>query len=400
MTIFGYGKTTKAIVDKFGNCTVYDDKFSAVTMDKNGNEFLPPEMFDPYKSNLEVTSPGIPPSNPLIQKAQNLISEYDLFAKEMPYSIWITGTNGKTTTTNMMQHLLAERGSQEGGNVGSPLANLDQSAPIWILETSSFTLHYTNIAKPNLYIILPISPDHISWHGSFEAYEADKLKPLTMMQEGEVVILPKKYADYPSNAFKIPYESPEDLATYFEIDLNKINFTEPFLTDSLLALATTKILFDELDYEKINTFQIGSHRVERFRDKYKRLWINDSKATNVDATIAALKSYKKNKINLILGGDDKGADLTPLFEALKSYQVHIFSIGINSDKINTLANNYDLPCTPCQTLENAVKNIDMLLEKVASNSVNLLSPAAASLDQFTSYAQRGEDFMRFVQNLS
>jgi UDP-N-acetylmuramoylalanine--D-glutamate ligase len=84
MTLFGYGKTTKAIAKKFGNCKIYDDKFSAVTLDKNGNEFLPSEMFDPQKSTLEITSPGIPPFNPLIKKAKNLIREYDLFSNSMP----------------------------------------------------------------------------------------------------------------------------------------------------------------------------------------------------------------------------------------------------------------------------------------------------------------------------
>ncbi len=396
MTIFGYGKTTKAIVEKFGNCQVYDDKFSAVTFDKKGNEFLPPEMFDPQKSKLEVTSPGIPPSNHLIQKAQNLISEYDLFADTMPYSIWITGTNGKTTTTNMLQHLLKARGSLEGGNVGNPLGNLDEKAPIWILETSSFTLHYTNKATPNLYVILPISPDHISWHGSFEEYEKAKLKPLDTMQEGEAVILPKKYADYPTPAFKILYESSKDLAEYFEIDSDKIDFKEPFLTDALLALGVSKILFDEVDYEKINSFEIGKHRVEEFRDKQGRIWVNDSKATNADATIAALKSYEDKKINLILGGDDKGADLTPLFEALQKYEAKIFAIGTNAKKINELSQEYNLPCTICDTLENAVKNID----NVGNDSINLLSPAAASLDQFSSYSQRGDEFINLVNDLS
>lgn len=396
MTIFGYGKTTKAIVEKFGNCKVYDDKFSAVTFDKKGNEFLPPEMFDPKKSILEVTSPGIPPSNHLIQKAKNLISEYDLFADTMPYSIWITGTNGKTTTTNMLQHLLKEKGSLEGGNVGNPLGELDQEAPIWILETSSFTLHYTNKAKPNLYVILPISPDHISWHGSFEEYEKAKLKPLETMQEGEAVILPKKYADYPTNAFKILYETSEDLAAYFDIDIEKIDFKEPFLMDALLAIGVSKILFDEIDYEKINSFEIGKHRVEEFTDKHGRIWINDSKATNADATIAALKSYKEKKINLILGGDDKGADLTPLFEILQEYKVKIFAIGTNSEKINKLSLEYNLPCTVCNTLENAVKTID----KIDETSINLLSPAAASLDQFSSYTQRGDEFITLVNNLS
>jgi len=400
MTIFGYGKTTKAIVEKFGNCKVYDDKFFAISYDKYGNEFLPPEMFDPQKSDLEVTSPGILPSNPLIKKAKNLISEYDLFADSMPYSIWISGTNGKTTTTNMMQHLLKEKGSQEGGNVGTPLAKLDPDANIWILETSSFTLHYTTKAKPNLYILLPISPDHISWHGGFEEYEKAKLKPLDVMREGEAIILPKKYASYPTNAFKILYEDANDLAEYFDIDIKKVNFKEPFLTDALLALGVSKILFDELNYEKINDFKIGKHRVEEFKDIHNRLWINDSKATNADATIAALKSYKQNHINLILGGDDKGADLTPLFETIQNYDISIFSIGLNSNKIQTLCKKYKIDHQSCKTLEKAVHAIIQNSKFKIQNSTNILSPAAASLDQFSSYEQRGKDFINFVKKFS
>jgi UDP-N-acetylmuramoylalanine--D-glutamate ligase len=393
MTIFGYGKTTKAIIDKFGNCKVFDDKFSAVTFDKIGNEFLPPDMFDPQSSTLEVTSPGIPPENIMRQKAKNLISEYDLFAGTMPYSIWISGTNGKTTTTNMLQHLLEKRGSVEGGNVGEPLANLDEKANIWILETSSFTLHYTNKAKPNLYILLPISDDHISWHGSFEAYEKSKLKPLDFMKEGEIAILPKKYASYPTNAFKIIYEHAEDLANYFEIDQDKIKFKEPFLTDALLAMAVNKILFDEIDYEKINAFKVGRHRVEEFKDKRGRVWINDSKATNIDATIAALSPYKDQKINLILGGDDKGADLLPLIKVLKNYNVQVFAIGSNAKKIYSMFSD----CIVCDTLEQAVIEIDKIAD---INDLNLLSPAAASLDQFSSYAQRGDEFINLVKSLS
>ncbi len=397
MTLFGYGITTKAIAQKFGNCRIFDDKFSAVTMDKNGNECLSSDLFNPQNSILEVTSPGIPPTHPLIQKAQNLVSEYDLFSKVMPYSIWVTGTNGKTTTTDMLGHLLTKKGAVTGGNIGTPLASLDENAPMWILETSSFTLHYTTMAVPNIYIILPITPDHITWHGSFEAYEAAKLKPLQLMQEGEVVILPSKYKDLPTNAMKLTYESAEDLAEYFDIDLTKLKFKEPFLTDALLALGVGKILFDEVNYALINSYEIGKHRVEEFYDKKKRLWVNDSKATNADATIAALKSYSGRKTYLILGGDDKGADLTPLFELLKSMDVEVFAIGSNSDRIETLCKKYDIVYHGCNILENAVEKI---VQKHDQNAVALLSPAAASLDQFPSYAKRGEDFMKFVENLS
>ena len=397
MTLFGYGITTKAIAQKFGNCKIYDDKFSALTTDKLGNEFHPSENFNPDVMDLEITSPGIPPSHPLIQKAKHLVSEYDLFAPDMPYSIWITGTNGKTTTTAMTQALLQEKNSIAGGNIGTPLANMDEKAAIWILETSSFTLHYTNIASPNLYIILPITPDHISWHGSFEAYEEAKLKPLQTMQEGEIAIIPKKYAHIPTMAMKITYESAEDLAEYFQFDIEKIHFKEPFLTDALLAMATKKILFDESDYQGINNFEIGAHRVEEFYDTKNRLWVNDSKATNADATIAALTRYHDRKIYLILGGDDKGADLSPLFEALTPLDVEVFAIGSNVDTILSATHAIGKIAHRCEVLEDAVIMIDTLHD---DKSVALLSPAAASLDQFSSYAQRGEDFRRFVKGLS
>ncbi len=397
LTLFGYGITTRAIAQKFGNCQIFDDKFSAVTFDKNGNEFLASELFNPEKSRLEVTSPGIPPSHPLICQARNLISEYDLFAQKMPYSIWVTGTNGKTTTTDMIGHLLKDRGAVTGGNIGTPLAKLDEEAPMWVLETSSFTLHYTTIAAPNIYIILPITPDHISWHGSFEAYEAAKLKPLAMMREGEVVILPAKYADVATQAMKITYDSAEDLAAYFGIDAGKLGFKEPFLTDAMLALGVTKILFDEIDYEKINSYQVGKHRLQEYVDQKGRLWINDSKATNPDATIAALRGRREEKIHLILGGDDKGADMEALFDYLAALDVCLYTIGSNMARLEALASSRGIVSVACETLKRAVQKIDAGHDQ---KSVAMLSPAAASLDQFASYAERGEKFLEFVDNLS
>jgi UDP-N-acetylmuramoylalanine--D-glutamate ligase len=296
----------------------------------------------------------------------------------------------------MIQTLLQDRGSLEGGNIGTPVANLDPTAPIWILETSSFTLHYTSIASPNIYILLPITPDHISWHGSFEAYEEAKLKPLMSMREGDVAVVPKKYAHTKSDALVIGYESAEDLADYFDIDLKKVEFKEPFLTDALLALSVEKILFDKINYEKINGYKIGRHRVEELLDKSGRTWINDSKATNPDATIAALTPYLDKKIYLILGGDDKDANQSELFKKLKDYDVEIFTIGKNANKLEILAKEYQITSKNCKTLDIAIQDIDKLHDK---NSISLLSPAAASLDQYSSYAQRGEEFISFVKSL-
>ncbi len=396
-TLFGYGLTTKAIAKKLGGeCTFYDDKAKEPYIDEESNQIFPSHLFDPESSKLEVTTPSVPPHHPLIKSAKNLLSEYDYFAKEMPFSIWISGTNGKTTTTQMLQHLLKKRGSVAGGNIGTPLAQLDPKAPIWILESSSFTLHHTNIASPNIYILLPITPDHIDWHRTAENYEADKLKPLRTMKEGELALVPKGLNLPETSAYVVEYDSTEFLEEYFSIDSLKLRFRGAFLEDALLALAVTKVLFDEIDYEAINAFTLDNHRQEEMLDSLGRLWVNDSKATNLDASIQAVKTYDDRFIHLILGGDDKGADLTPLFELIATKKLHLYTIGANSEKLAKLATEHGVEFTACKTLENAVGTIS---QKLTKDEVALLSPAAASFDQFNSYKHRGEEFFKFVKNI-
>jgi UDP-N-acetylmuramoylalanine--D-glutamate ligase len=384
MRILGKGLTAKAIAEEFLEATMYDD----------GDL----EQFDSNSDELTVVSPGIPPYNKLVQRSKKLISEYDLFDEVMPYSIWISGTNGKTTTTSMMQHILSYKGSVCGGNIGTPLAKLDTQAPIWILETSSFTLHYTNIAKPNIYVLLPISDDHVSWHGSFEEYEKSKLKPLDNLLEGEVAIIPSKYKDYPTDGYKICYDSSEDLAEHFDIDIEKIDFEDPFLLDAILAMSVDKILFDTIDYKKINSFKRAEHTLEELEDSYGRLWVNDSKGTNIDATIQALNAYSDKKIYIILGGDDKGADVTPLFERLAKLNVQIFAIGTNQDKLLEFANQYNVSADKCNDLLDAIDKISTIYGK-EEKAVGLLSPAASSLDQFPSYKVRGEIFKKSIEEI-
>jgi UDP-N-acetylmuramoylalanine--D-glutamate ligase len=395
MTLFGYGKTTSAIAKCFGNCKIYDDKFETKEPFLS-NELCPMDDFDPNQSTIEVVSPGISPEHKIVQSAKNLISEYDLFASQMPYSIWISGTNGKTTTTAMLTHLLKDKGALSGGNIGTPLAELDQSAKMWILETSSFTLHYTKIAKPNLYILLPISEDHISWHGSYEAYQAAKLKPLGTLAEGEIAIIPESFESIASNGSKMLYSDSQSLAKQFDIEIEKIHFREPFLMDALLAMAVSKILFNELDYDLMNQFVIDPHKVEYFRDKRERTWIDDSKATNCDATINALLGLPTVPLHLILGGDDKGAELTPLFESLKNLDVRLYLIGKNYQKLAALAQAYQIEYQECGFLDVAVIKIDAQLEE---KGIAILSPAAASLDQFSSYKARGIAFKSSVAAL-
>jgi UDP-N-acetylmuramoylalanine--D-glutamate ligase len=382
MRILGKGKTAQAIKEHYPDAKLYDDN------DKGS--------FDIHSEELTVVSPGIPPSNYLVQNTKNICSDYDLLLNKDQFTIWISGTNGKTTTTAMIYHLLKEKDFFCGGNIGTPLANIAQEKKL-ILETSSFTLHYTNKATPNIYVLLPISEDHISWHGSFNEYEKSKLKPLSLMNKNDIAIVPSKYKDIQADCKTYYYTDIYDLSAQFDIMIEKVHFKEPFLIDSILALCVEKILYNVVDYEKINSFQGDPHKIEEFQDKKGRVWVDDSKATNIDATIQALKSYKDKKIYLILGGDDKGADLIPLFEELKKYDVELYCIGSNTYKLGELALKYKLKHHLLEGMKKAIIAIDQILTE---NDIGVLSPAAASLDQYSSYKQRGEQFKKLVTQLS
>lgn len=400
ISLFGYGKTTQAIaknlVDKFGPFDIYDDHFQEENKDEWGNRLLNPKEFNEKLSELEIPSPGFPPNHTLIKKAKNLQSEYDFFYDAMPKSIWISGTNGKTTTTQMATHLLSHVGAVMGANVGFPLAELDLNAKIWILETSSFTLHYTHTAKPEIYALLPISADHLSWHGNFENYAKDKLSVLERMNECDIAILPEIYAKTPTKAYIISYKDEFDLAQKMNIDIEKISFKSPFLLDAVMALSIEKILLDTLSYELLNHFVMEKNKLEELQDNQGRLWVNDTKATNENAVMAALKRYKDKKIHLIIGGDDKGVDLSTLFDFMKDFNIELYAIGVSTQKMLDYALKANLKAHKCEFLENAVQEISKVLK---NNEVALLSPACASLDQFSSYAQRGEKFKEYVSKI-
>lgn len=395
-SLFGYANTTKSIA-KSGGWNIYDDKFKVASSDEYGNALLPIDKFDPNLSELEIPSPGFPPSHKLIKSAKNLISEYDYFRNSTPKSIWISGTNGKTTTTKMTEHLLRDRGAIMGGNVGIALGDLvGKKAKIWILETSSFTIHYTKFASPDIYALLPISDDHISWHGSAKEYENAKLKPLSMMREGSVAIVPKCYEKIKSHAKIIGYEDEIDLANKFNIDIGRIDFRVPFLMDAIMALAIENIIFSSLSINLLNKFIIEPHKLEELRDNKGRLWVNDTKATNIDATLQALARYKGEKIHIILGGDDKGVSIKKAIVAAINQGAKIYAIGSNCDEITKIAKSLNAPVYNAKTLENAVNLIDKMMEK---DDVALLSPACASLDQFSSYAQRGDKFKEYISQI-
>jgi len=416
LSFFGYGKTTRAIARLFGGgFDFYDDNTAESFTDTEGNRIHPSREYDPQKSSMEILTPGIRPDSPLLKRARNPVSEYDLFldpsyrklfelfapgypADETPFTIWISGTNGKTTTTQMLTYLLEERGAVSGGNIGTPLAQLDPRSPIWVLETSSYTLHHTKKASPGIYLLLPITPDHLGWHGSAEAYERDKLSVVERMREGELALIPSGVTLPKTEAWVVEYEDVESLESYFSIDGKKTRYKAAFLLDATLALSVEKVLFDRAGYDRIDSFTIDRHRQEEIVDKMGRLWVNDSKATNIDATLQALEAYHGREIHILLGGDGKGVDMTPLIEKLSTMDSPtIYAMGSNGEEIARIATDYGLEVYEYGHMDDALPDIS---SKMGDDGVALLSPASASLDQFSSYEERGDRFVEFVRNLS
>lgn len=520
ISVFGYGVTSKPFVEFINSlgktCSIYDDRFEVKSSDECGNALLPPSVFDESKSSLEFISPGILPTHSDFSKARNPIGEYDYAYNLMSAndfelkSIWISGTNGKTTTTQMLTHLLESFGALCGGNIGTPLTTLalkhaqslestqknppqkeiyqnqnnpkekttntpkkdSKKEPFWVLESSSFAMHYSHIATPQIYLLLPLSQDHISWHSGYEGYIEDKLRVLSRMGKGTCALLPQglkshkivqeyihKNHSKPNNEITecaFFYEDSSDLAKFLGIELDSIPFSEPFLLDALVALSGAVLAqkMGLLDFgggfssspayflERLKSFHIGAHRIEEFYEPYNQngaksnlqwLWVDDSKGTNTDATLKAFARYKGRRIYALLGGDDKGADIEPIFALVangfckKNSFVKIFAIGSNEKKILSLAQKYDIPAFACQNLKNAMKHIKSEREKdliefsddfaneaksaqkdteknakqdskadFIASFVGLLSPAAASLDQFRSYKERGELFKKYA----
>ncbi|CRF46802.1 UDP-N-acetylmuramoylalanine--D-glutamate ligase [Helicobacter heilmannii] len=413
ISLLGYGQTNKAFAaylhrKNIPYC-VYDDHVLTPSLDINQQKWLPSKMFNPYASKLELVSPGIPFNHPLVVASKHLCSEYDYIKQlwesnrkePLPTTIFISGTNGKTTTTEMLGLLF--KGAQVGGNIGTPLIqlytkSLEKKPPYtWVLETSSFTLHYTNHLSPQIYILLPLAQDHLSWHGSYENYVVAKLKPLSLMGAYTHAFIHTTLKDHPlvqaTKAQIIFYTNSSDLAQKMGLDIDKVHFKEPFLLDALLALSAAKLYTGVADYDLLNTYTIQPHRIEIFTDKKGYTWVDDSKATNVDATLKALECFQDNYIHLILGGDTKGVDLKPLFESLTRLQAEVYAIGVSAPAIMQMAQEHKIPAHLCRKIEVAVQEIKKNLKQ---GDIGMLSPSAASLDQFASYKHRGDAFKQCV----
>jgi len=380
--------------------------------------------------DLIVVSPGVPVDAPQLAQARNLgepvIGEIELAAQFLAGPIVaITGANGKTTTTSLAGEIIAagKFSSLVGGNIGTPaISFVDQAGPAtWIvLEISSFQLETIVEFRPRIAVILNITPDHLDRHKTFANYVDAKARVFQNQGADDFTVL---NADDPSAAglsdrtraqlfwFSRKKEiekgafvrgthiyfrdghSEREIMPLAEVPLRGAHNLENVLAGiSIGALVGCQ---PEQIRLAVRNFKAVEHRLE-FVAKFAGVdYYNDSKATNVDATIKALESFPAN-VHLILGGKDKGSDYTVLHELLRQRVKRVYTIGAAAAKIESQIQDA-AEIEHAETLENAVRRAS---ESAVPGDVVLLAPACASFDQFQSYEHRGRVFKEVVLSLA
>jgi UDP-N-acetylmuramoylalanine--D-glutamate ligase len=378
--------------------------------------------------DLIVVSPGVPSDLAQLQQARALgvpvIGEVELAYRFIKGKIVaITGSNGKTTTTTLVGEILKHAGKkvQVGGNIGTPVITLvaGSTAETWnVLEISSFQLETIQEFHPHIAAILNITPDHLDRHHTFEAYVAAKARIFENQKAGDFAVL--NADDAPTKALAaqvkgqvqwfsrqaavergaytkdgqiVTTAGSQPLMLVSEIPLKGAHNVENVLAAVVCALLAG--CPPEKIRDAVRAFKAVEHRLE-FVAKFDGVeYFNDSKATNVDATIKALESFPGN-IHIILGGKDKGSDYTVLRPLLEARVKRAYTIGAAAAKIESQIKGA-VAIVSAETLDNAIRRA---AATAAPGDVILLAPACASFDQFQSYEHRGRVFKEVVQSLA
>lgn len=380
--------------------------------------------------DLIVVSPGVPSdSAPLVQARVHgvpIIGEIELAARFLQGRIVaITGSNGKTTTTTLTGEILAASGFPVvvGGNIGTPaICLVDQTTPesFVVLEVSSFQLETIQTFRPFLSAVLNITPDHLDRHRTLEAYVDAKARIFENQKDSDFCVL---NADDPAaNALtsraKCPVvhfsrrtevsvgtfvrqgkiffrdgQTEREVLPVAEITLQGAHNLENVL--AAVCLASLAGCPAEIIRQAVRAFQAVEHRLEFVAEIAGVRYFNDSKATNVDATIKALESFPAN-IHLILGGKDKGSDYSVLNPLLRERVKRVYTIGTAAEKIQSQIQG-SAEVVAAGTLETAVQRA---AAAATPGDIVLLAPACASFDQFQSYEHRGKLFKEVVRALA
>lgn len=406
--------------------------------------------------DLCVPSPGIAPATTLYRRGAELsrevCGEVELAWRESsPDSRWVavTGTNGKTTTTSLIQCLLRETGMDAVavGNIGDTCLSAVAEDPsrVFVAETSSYQLESTIDFAPDVAVLLNVTPDHLKWHGSFEAYRAAKMKAFANLASvpGAVAVLDatddearaqvrafKAVPDVERGFAYIPVGTKAgydgdmraacgaDNASFVSADgtmivafggrehrlarVSELSIKGVHNVGNALAAASAAIALgadDEAVARGLRAFSPLEHRIEPCGTIRGAVCYNDSKATNVDATLKAIAAFPESRPIVLLGGDDKGTDLTPLVEAAHRHARAVVCFGAAGQRFEDAfraasANEPEgFSVLRAALLQDA---LDEACSIAGEGDVILLSPACASFDQFNGFEERGDAFKALV----
>ena len=406
----------RILVNSNANIFVFDDK-KDISYTPSKTTWLNYKKWPWEKINALIVSPGIPINSlrqheaiKLAKKHNiNIINDIDLFYQTKPKAtiIGITGTNGKSTTVALLDHILKFNNinSVIGGNYGFPACEIIDPGEmgVIILELSSYQLDGVSQLTLNGGAIINITPDHLDYHEYFEAYKNSKLKILNFLDKGSLFVLDETNPYLKDIAEKKEFEQVT-LVKVNALSGEKIVNTNIFLSGkhnfintAIAAALAKKLGLDDRQIKlAVNDFKGLPHRLEPVYTSKKIKIINDSKATNGEATAAALTTFKN--IYWIAGGEPKKDGIGKALECLENV-LEIFLIGESSKVFlkQILDSNKDISVMDCSTLENATKlAIEKAQKSRLQNIVILLSPAAASFDQFQNFEARGNKFKNIV----
>ena len=380
--------------------------------------------------DLIVVSPGVPVDSPSLVQARALgepvIGEIELASQFLPKNIVaITGSNGKTTTTTLAGEIISAGGFPVvvGGNIGTPAISLVDRAKadaVVVLEVSSFQLETVQTFRPRVAVVLNVTPDHLDRHRTFAAYTDAKARIFENQQTNDYAVL---NADDPTCAelanrsraqvFWFSRKKEVQQGAYLrdgrllfrdakqqheimqasEIPLKGAHNVE----NAMAAICVGALMGCEAERIRaaVQNFKAVEHRLEFVATIRGVEYYNDSKATNVDATIKALESFPAN-VHLILGGKDKDSDYSLLNDLLQKRVKRVYTIGSAAEKIESQVGTV-VEIDRSGTLEAALRHAAAIAQ---SGDVVLLAPACASFDQFQNYEHRGRVFKEVVASLA
>ncbi len=374
--VYGLARSGQAVVERLAE---RGDEAVAVDRTLGNEEDL--SLLDGI--DVLVKSPGVPGDRPLVVAARGrgipVWSEVEFAFRLLPEGtcfIGVTGTNGKTTTVELLGAIFRAAGRNVAvvGNVGTPLASV--RAAEWVVcELSSFQLEDVETLACDVAVLLNLEPDHLDRHDTLEVYRDAKLR---IFERARVKVVPRGLG---LEGIEFAADDPLPAEPLIRGDHNRENAA------AATAAARAAGIGDDAIAEALRTFPGVPHRLELVAEVAGVRFVNDSKATNVAAARRALAAYAGERVHLILGGQPKGEDFAPLAAAIGPTVVSIHLVGEAAPELaRVIPTSHD-----DATLERAVRHA---AAEARPGDVVLLSPACASYDQFDNFEQRGEEFRR------